>query len=155
MQVVGTGGSGFLTGVSAIAAGSASLHTLALKPDGSVWAWGYGGSGQLGNGGFASSSTPVQVLGVTGGPFTGVATIAAGFDHSLAIKGDGTAWAWGDDTHGQLGNGATTNSASPVQILGVGGAQAIWSRRPSPAVSTTACRLPYPRQPLTSSPALP
>jgi alpha-tubulin suppressor-like RCC1 family protein len=71
--------SGYLSGVQAIAAGS--FHSLALKNDGTVWAWGGNFAGQLGNGTYTDSSTPVQV-----GNLDGVKTIAAGLSHSLAVQ---------------------------------------------------------------------
>jgi len=108
-----------LTGVTAIAAGGG--HSLALKSDGTLWAWGANWVGQLGNGTFNSGSTPVQVS-------TGSATvtaIAAGYDHSLALFSNGTVWAWGDNWNGQLGNGTTTNSFTPVQVSKLFGVTAI------------------------------
>ncbi|HLH25770.1 MAG TPA: hypothetical protein VK066_24900 [Chloroflexota bacterium] len=101
-------------------------HTLALRSDGTVWAWGNNGSGQLGNGttstgGCACIPTPGQVVDLSG-----AVGIAAGFDHSLAVKGDGTAWAWGGDTYGQLGNGGTsTGSSVPGQVMGLSGVTAV------------------------------
>jgi alpha-tubulin suppressor-like RCC1 family protein len=93
-----------LTGVIAISAAS-SHHSLALKSDGTVWAWGADFYGQLGDGTLGVSycgcrSAHVQVLGLHG-----VIAIASGVWHSLALKSDGTVWAWGDDEYGQLGDG--------------------------------------------------
>ena len=102
MQVSG------LTNVTAIAAGFD--FSVALKSDGTVWAWGDNVSGQLGDGTTTDRPTPVQVSGLTG-----VTDIAAGFDHSAALKTDGTVWAWGNNSKGQLGNGTTTDSTVPVQ----------------------------------------
>src|SRR6266478_2923525 len=92
-----------ITGVTAIAGGG--FHSLALKSDGAVWAWGYNGDGELGNGTNTDSNTPVQVLGPGGvGFLTGVTALAVGCRHSLALKSDGTVWAWGYNGFGQLGN---------------------------------------------------
>ena len=63
---------------------------------------------------------PVQVSGLTG-----VVAIGAGDDHSLAVKSDGAAWAWGDNQMGQLGNNSTSNQQTPVQVSGLTGALAI------------------------------
>jgi alpha-tubulin suppressor-like RCC1 family protein len=86
-------------------------HCLALKADGTIWAWGYNRSGQLGDGTTINKSFPVQVSGLSG-----AITIVAGGTHSLAIKSDGTVWAWGDNGFGELGDGSTTNSSFPVQV---------------------------------------
>ena len=120
VQVKGPGGVGFLTGVATIAAGRD--HSLTGKTDGTVWGWGHGGFGQLGDGIFdpLRRPTPVQVKGPGGvGFLTGVATIAAGEFHSLALKTDGTVWAWGNNGNGQLGDGTTTTRPTPVQVRGV------------------------------------
>jgi alpha-tubulin suppressor-like RCC1 family protein len=73
---------------------------MALKTDGTVWAWGWNSNGELGNGEYTHSNTPVQVSGLTD-----VQAITAGAYHSLALKTDGTVWAWGADGVGQLGDG--------------------------------------------------
>src|SRR5215210_4466512 len=74
-------------------------HSLALRSDGSVWAWGNSGWGQLGQGAYGASNVPVRVRGL------GVVTaIAAGWAHSLAVQSDGTVWAWGYNIYGQVGN---------------------------------------------------
>jgi len=127
VQVLGPGGVGNLTGVTALAVGGGqNQHSLALKSDGTVWAWGYNGQGQLGNATNTTSNTPVQVLGPGGvGNLTGVTALAGGAYHSLALKSDGTVWAWGLNGLGQLGNGTFTDSNTPVQVLGLSGVTAI------------------------------
>ncbi|MFH1004742.1 MAG: T9SS type A sorting domain-containing protein [Bacteroidota bacterium] len=126
VQVIGPGGTGFLTGITVISAGL--NHSLAVKNDGTVWSWGANGSGQLGNGttnttGCYCESTPVQVIGPGGiGFLTDITAIAGGiYSHSLAVKSDGTVWTWGANGSGQLGNGTTTSKSTPVQVLGLGG----------------------------------
>ncbi len=102
-----------LTDVASIAAGW--LHSLALKKDGTVWAWGRNESGQLGDGteeGY--SATPVHVKDLTD-----VVAIAAGENHSLALKGDGTLWEWGSLFHSpvhQVKGFAAANGSEPVQL---------------------------------------
>jgi alpha-tubulin suppressor-like RCC1 family protein len=104
--------SGLGSGVVAIAA--KGNHNLALKDDGSVWAWGDNAYSQLGSTTPAIGVTPVKVSGLTD-----VTAIAAGYYHSLALKSDGTVWAWGRNLRGQLGNGTITDSATPVQVSGL------------------------------------
>jgi len=99
---------------------SATAHTVALRDDGSVWAWGGNANGQLGNGTTTDSDQPVPVLSDSSGtPLSGVVAIAAGRDHSVAVKNDGTVWTWGNNAHGQLGDNsdATTTRLYPVQVL--------------------------------------
>ena len=91
-------------------------HSLALAADGSVWAWGQNISGQLGDGnpnGSTPNPTPRKVTGLED-----IVLIGAGWRHSLAAGADGTLWAWGSNSRGQLGDGTTTQSAVPVQVLG-------------------------------------
>ena len=104
--------------VVAIAAGNS--YTLALKQDGTVWAWGDNSSGQLGDGTTTNSCTPVPALGLNG-----VVAIAAGSLHGVALKQDGTVWAWGFNRNGQLGDGTTTDRRAPVRVSGVSGVAAI------------------------------
>jgi len=119
VQVHGEGDAGFLTDIIAIAAGHS--HTLALKSDGTVRAWGNNNSRQLGdNNAGTSSRTPVQVHGEGGVVvLTDIDAIAAaGYGHAVALKSDGTVWAWGYNNVGQLGdNDAGTNKQAPVQSL--------------------------------------
>jgi alpha-tubulin suppressor-like RCC1 family protein len=109
-----------LTEIMAVAVGE--NHTLALKSDGTVWAWGSNLSGQLGDGSNMAKTVPVQVLSdsETGNALSGIQAIAVGVDHSLALKSDGTVWAWGKNNYGQLGNGEkgfSAKSTIPVQVL--------------------------------------
>ena len=118
-----------LSGVEAISGGGAPSYSLALKDDGTVWAWGDNRAsqgtrigGQLGDDEITSSNTPLQVSDLPGG----IEAIAAGAEHGLALKDDGTVWAWGYNFFGQLGNGTTTDSSSkPVQVSELDGIEAI------------------------------
>ena len=102
-----------ISDVTAIAGGYA--HTIALKSDGTVWAWGYNYYGQLGDGtNTKMSTTPVQVSGLSD-----VIAIAGGYAHTIALKSDGTVWAWGQNDSGQLGDGTSTNRTTPVQVSGI------------------------------------
>jgi alpha-tubulin suppressor-like RCC1 family protein len=100
-------------------------HTLMLKTNGTVWAWGSNWSGQLGDGTTINRITPVQVEEQPGIPLTGVSAISAGTSHSLALKSDGTVWAWGWNGNGQLGNGTTVNLTMPERINSLWGITAI------------------------------
>jgi alpha-tubulin suppressor-like RCC1 family protein len=94
--------------------------TLALKSDGTIWAWGANHSGQLGDGTTVPErASPVR--SVAGNDWKQVATTGI---HSLALKRDGTLWAWGNNWAGQLGNGTTNNSLVPVRV----GSSANWIR---------------------------
>ena len=122
---------------------------MALKEDGTVWAWGYNQDGELGNGApgnakeskcentaklgdaqvvssCADSPTPVRV-----GELDGVEAIAAGSVHALALKEDGTVWAWGANDQGQLGNGMKTQGTktlginTPLEVKGLGGVELV------------------------------
>lgn len=115
---------GTLSGVTAVAA--ASHHLLALESNGSVWAWGANNYGQLGNGtsGTTGSSVPVQVMGPGGtGTLSGVSSMAAtgfGSQHALVLKANGSVWAWGNNSNGQLGDNTTTSRSAPVEVVGPG-----------------------------------
>jgi len=101
-----------LSGITSIAAGA---HVLALHSNGIAWAWGYNSVGQLGDGnggGYIYSTVPVQVQGLTD-----LTIIAAGGAYSLAMKNDGTVWAWGHNDTGKLGDGSTRDRRVPVQVL--------------------------------------
>lgn len=97
---------------AAIAGGP--THSLALKEDGTVWAWGGNARSQLGNGSVGDSSTPMPVIGLSG-----VQTIAGGEGHSLALREDGTVWAWGANTDGQIGDGTRTSRPFPSRVSGL------------------------------------
>lgn len=103
-----------LTNVVAVAAGD--RHTLALKEDGTVWAWGYNFFGQLGAGpfDFTDRSTPVQVAGLTD-----VLAIAGGGKRSIALKKDGSVWAWGERSDVSPDGTNASISAVPIQVSGL------------------------------------
>lgn len=112
-QVKGLGGSGYLTGVISVSAGS--YNSYALKSDGTVWAWGQG----LGVGnGSSDQDTPVQVLDTSdpSGYLTAVVAIAGGDAHCLALKSNGKVRAWGYNLNGQLGNNTTNNSTFATKV---------------------------------------
>ncbi|GII52614.1 hypothetical protein Pth03_10030 [Planotetraspora thailandica] len=107
-----------LSQVAQVSAGY--IHSLALRSDGTVWTWGDNRYGQLGNGTTTASSVPVPVPGLTG-----VVQVAAGGhdyrSYSLALRSDGTVWAWGDNALGEFGDGTTIGRTTPVQVPGLTG----------------------------------
>ena len=86
----------------------------ALTTNGTVWTWGSGSHGELGNGTTGSSYTPAQVPGLTN-----ITAISAGWFHILALRADGTVWDWGNNSNGELGDGTAVNRPNPVQVLNV------------------------------------
>jgi alpha-tubulin suppressor-like RCC1 family protein len=104
-------------GVVAVSAGSG--HSLALRSDGAVLAWGNNWDGQLGDGTTTTRMSPVAVVGL--GPGSGVVAIdAAQSSFSLALKSDGTVLAWGMNSTGELGDGTTRTSLTPIEVSGLG-----------------------------------
>jgi alpha-tubulin suppressor-like RCC1 family protein len=104
-----------LTTISEAANGkvvAGSFHTMLIKTDGTLWAWGDNSSGQLGDGTTTNQSSPTQVE--TG---TDWAVVRGGYaPQTVAIKSNGTLWAWGNNSGGQLGDGTTANKSSPTQV---------------------------------------
>lgn len=90
-------------------------HTIALKTDGSLWAWGYNAAGQFGDGTTDDQYSPIRSIPIQAGMDTDWVSVSTG-DHTVAIKADGSLWAWGSNQWGQLGDGTTTNRYIPVQI---------------------------------------
>ena len=87
-------------------------NAIAVKTDGTLWAWGRGSNGVLGlNQTNVNRSSPVQV-----GSLTNWKQVSMGTDHCVAVKLDGTLWAWGSGAFGQLGTGNTTARSSPIQV---------------------------------------
>jgi alpha-tubulin suppressor-like RCC1 family protein len=104
---------GGITNWSAIAAGGA--HNLGLRDNGVLYAWGFGGYGQLGDNAVIRRSSPVTVVG---GITNWSAIAAGGGGHSLGVRADGTAWAWGTNANGRLGDDTLVARSSPVTVVG-------------------------------------
>ncbi len=123
IQVRGPGGEGYLEDIISVSAGGSVYgFSVALKSDGTVWTWGSNREGRLGDGTYTGRKTPVQVRAPSGsGALTGIVEISAGSDHVLALRNDGTVWAWGNNSYGRLGDGTSDNSRVPVQVRGAGG----------------------------------
>jgi alpha-tubulin suppressor-like RCC1 family protein len=90
------------------------LTGFGIKADGTAWAWGNNGNVQLGNNSaILAASSPVQVAGA--GSYI---QISGGENHVVALRNDGSAWSWGQNNNGQLGNNATVAQSSPVPVVG-------------------------------------
>jgi alpha-tubulin suppressor-like RCC1 family protein len=99
-------------GIAQVAAGE--RHSVALLRNGEVWAWGYNGEGQLGDGTLTTREAPVRVgAAVLDRPVT---SIAVGRFHNLALDAGGRLWAWGGNVYGHLGDGTTTTRPTPVLV---------------------------------------
>jgi alpha-tubulin suppressor-like RCC1 family protein len=90
------------------------IHSLGLRTNGTLWAWGFNGSGRLGNNTITSRSSPVSVVG----GFTDWCQVSGGTAHSLGVRTNGTAWAWGFNGQGRLGDNTTIDKSSPVSVVG-------------------------------------
>src|SRR5256712_140857 len=121
IAVVGSNGAGAFTGAVTVVTGG--YHTCALLGDGTMWCWGRNAQGQLGDGTASTacahttglcSPIPVRVGGITS-PLS----ITAGCRHPCALLGDGTVRCWGRNLEGELGDGTTTSSSTPVRVGGI------------------------------------
>ena len=101
------------TGVTAKAIAGGNSTAYAIGSNGKLYAWGDNNDGQLGNGTTTSSDTPVQVSLPTG---VTAAAITGGYYSGYAVGSDGKLYSWGDNTYGELGNGTTSSSDTPVQV---------------------------------------
>lgn len=90
------------------------LHTAAVRSNGSLWTWGANNSGQLGDGTSSARSSPGSIIG----GFTDWCQVSTGYLNTVAIRMNGTLWAWGDNISGQLGDGTTIGKSSPVSVAG-------------------------------------
>lgn len=104
-QVLGPGGVGFLEDVIHVCTSYQS--SFAVRADGTVWSWGWNGTGVLGDGTyFNSRSTPVQVIELGSAiALDSIVTVSSGPEHALALNQDGSVWAWGRDYSGAVGQG--------------------------------------------------
>jgi alpha-tubulin suppressor-like RCC1 family protein len=111
-------------GVVAITAGWA--HSCALGADGKAYCWGDNFGGQLGDATTFTRLAPVPVVGTASGPpMANFVSIAAGAEHTCAVKADGTAYCWGYNASSQLGDGTTFASSTPRQVPSLAGTVSI------------------------------
>ena len=101
-----------LTGV--VAVGAFESHILALRSDGPLWSWGRNDDGVLGHGNAITTIPSPAPMMVTA--LNGVVAVSGASSHSLALKGDGTVWAWGDNSEGQLGDGLLEHRSDEDQF---------------------------------------
>ena len=106
--------------MTAVSAGY--YHSLALKSDGTVWAWGYNNYGQLGDGSQINRAMPVQVANLAS---ANIVAISAGAYYSLALSSNGVVYAWGDNQYNQLGDGTAIRRLTPVPITGLSNVKSI------------------------------
>lgn len=91
-------------------ANAAGLYTVAIRRDGSLWAWGHNNRGQLGDGTRQYRATPVRIMG-------SVVAVSATREHTAAILADSSLWLWGDNRYGKLGDGRRTTYDGDDRIL--------------------------------------
>lgn len=93
------------------------FFSLALMPDHTLMAWGANGNGQLGDGSYTSTSSPVKVSSL----LSNVVQVSAGWKHAVALTSDGKVWTWGNNSEGAIGNGVTSTIGvtTPFQVPGL------------------------------------
>lgn len=126
LQVKGVGGVGLLSNITMVAAGG--NHALVLDSSGRVFSWGSSGRGELGDGAAHPRENqallPAAVVSELGtGQLSGMASIAAGYAHSLALAADGSVYAWGAGFQGDLGQGSgnVANLYVPTKVKDAAG----------------------------------
>jgi alpha-tubulin suppressor-like RCC1 family protein len=106
----------FSSGTNWNTSANADRSAAGIKTDGTLWIWGNGAYGLLGNNLRTAFSSPVQT--VSGG--TNWKQVAVAYRHTSSVKTDGTLWIWGANSYGQLGTNNRVNQSSPVQTISGG-----------------------------------
>ena len=89
--------------------------SVALKQDGTVWSWGQNNDGELGLGNTTEYDEPQQITDIT----EKITDVKTGYYHSIALTEKGEVYTWGYNGYGQLGNGTSENSTTPVKVTGL------------------------------------
>ena len=100
-----------------VSSSGGNFHTAAIRANGTAWCWGVNQFGRLGDGTTTTRSSPVSVVG----GFTDWVQISTGYFHTAAVRANGTAWGWGGNGSGQLGNntsGGAGARSSPALVVG-------------------------------------
>jgi len=126
-----TSGTSALNGKTVVAVSAGAYHSVALCSDGTVAAWGYNNTGQLGNNTTTNSTVPVAVNttnGISALYGKTVVAISAGDQHTMALCSDGTVVAWGDNIFGDLGNNSGVQMKVPVAVNTTNGVSALYGK---------------------------
>lgn len=102
---------GALTDWAYVAQGTGASHTLSIKTDGTLWAWGLNNHGQLGDNTRVTKSSPIQI-----GALTSWTKVALGGGHTIAVRNNNTLWTWGNGDYGRLGHNNIISRSSPTQV---------------------------------------
>ncbi len=110
---------GGLTGWKQVVSGGSVGSVIGVRYDGTLWAWGYNNSGQLGDNTLSSRSTPRQISIAAAGGLTGWKKVSGGgqLQFCAAIRTDGTLWCWGNNDFGQLGDNTIVSRSTPRQEI--------------------------------------
>jgi RHS repeat-associated protein len=100
--------------LSTLSLSAGQRHAMALRSDGSIWAWGTNQVGELGLGTNTLAMWPMQISSLSN-----VVWVSAGPLHTLAVQGNGTVWAWGTNNDGRLGTGTFTATSNPVPVISI------------------------------------
>jgi alpha-tubulin suppressor-like RCC1 family protein len=92
-------------------------HTVVAQSDGTVLAWGYNTSGQLGDGTNTSRGTAVQMRTLSGAVFDNVVAVGAGRGYTVLLRADGSVWSTGENGNGELGDGTSVDRLAPVPVI--------------------------------------
>ena len=127
-----------LTGAVSVEVGYS--HACALDGSGGVWCWGSNSAGELGDGTTTSRGAAAPVLTAAGGAaLTGATALVVGARTSCVRMADGTAWCWGYNNDGELGNGSTTASPVPIKLATTSSLSTWWRTCYVQADSTIMC----------------